>query len=285
MRNLLNTLMIKTTTIAIVFGLAMGANADDPDKMPEAITVLKKFADATGGAANYKKVKALKMVGKVEIAAAGISGTLEVIQVAPNMIATKAEMPQVGSQSQGTNGEVGWDISTMMGPRLLEDKELERLQDQANLARIYEPEKYYKEMKVVGIEEIRDQKCYKMKLTKKNGDQSTEYYAVDSGMQICSESTMETQMGAIEIKSFVSDYNEVGGIKLPHKIEAEFPNGISQLVTFETVEVNPELDKAAFAVPDEIKALMPKEEGSAAKEESGDKKEGSAAKEEGSGNK
>ena len=259
MKNL-QILTKSAVVLAIAFAMVANVKADDPDKLPEAIAVLKKHAEATGGAANYKKIKAIKMTGKIEIAAAGIEGTLEVVQVSPDKVATKAEMPQVGSQTQGTNGEIGWDVSTMMGPRILEKNELDRLKEQANLARVYDPKSFYKEMKVVGMEEVEGQKCYKMTLTKMNGDESTEFYAVESGLQVASQNKMQTQMGEIEIKTMLSEYKEVGGIKVPHKIEAQFPNGISQLVVFDKVEVNPEVDEKMFAVPDEIKALMPKDE-------------------------
>ena len=247
---------MKLAAMAAIMIATTAVKADDPDKTPTAISILKKFSEASGGAAKFKEIKAMKMTGNLEIAAAGINGTIEIIQQSPNKIATKAEMDGVGSQSQGSNGEIGWELSTMMGPRLLDKKELVRLIEQADLSRYYDPENFYKEMKVDGMKEIDGEKCYKLVLTHKAGHKTTEFYSVKTGLQVASEATIPSPMGEMDIVTSINEYKEIGGLKFPAKIESKFPNGMSQVVSMDTIEINPKVDANAFAIPSEVQGLV-----------------------------
>lgn len=53
-----------------------------PD-LPKAETVLDQYVEATGGKAAYEKIKNRTASGTIEIAGAGIKGTIKMKQAAP----------------------------------------------------------------------------------------------------------------------------------------------------------------------------------------------------------
>lgn len=239
-----------------VLGVACNSFADDPDKMPTAEMVFKKYIEASGGVEKLKAIKSVKMSGNVEAKAMGISGTVEINLITPNMVLEKANLPAVGVSARGTNGEVAWENTTMTGPRIIEGKEKSRLFEQANFERIYAPNKYYKEIKVLGTETIDDKKCYSVKLVRKDDFESTEYFSIETGLPMRTDATLTIQMGDIEIKSKMLEYKDVNGVKFPSKIEMAFPNGMSQVVTIEKIEVNGDIDKSSFDPPKDVKGLI-----------------------------
>ena len=239
-----------------ILGLTTNSFADDPDKLPTSEMVMKKYVEASGGAEKLKAIKSVKMTGDIESKTMGISGSLEISIVAPNMVSEKADMPEVGIQARGTNGKVAWENSTMLGPRVIKGKEMELMLEQANFERIYAADKFYKEIKVLGIEEMNDEKCYKVEMTRKNGHKSIDFFSLKTGLPTASKFRLPTQMGEVDITSMTVEYKEVNGVKFPSKIEQLFPGGMSMTVMMKNIELNAEIDKSTFDVPKEVKTLV-----------------------------
>lgn len=257
MKKLLNQFHhIKIFTFCLLtLGLVVSSQADDPDKMPTAEKVMMKFTEACGGADKFKAIKSMKMVGELNIPSFGLKGKLEVIQVMPNKVYTKAIIPGAGSETQVTNGDIAWALSTTSGARLVEGKEFEQLKEESNMDRFVDPMNFYKEVKVAGLEDVAGEKCYKVNITKKSGDKSTEYFSVKSGMQVKSETTLVTPMGDMKAESMIKKYKEVEGMKFPAETSISIQLG-ERVLTFDTIEINPEIDPKLFEVPDEIKELV-----------------------------
>jgi hypothetical protein len=49
----------------------------------------------------------------------------------------------------------------------------------------------------------------------------------------------------------MSDYQEVDGIYFPFSMNQGIKNGPSQPIALDTIELNPEIDSSAFAIPEE----------------------------------
>ncbi len=228
---------------------------DDQQKLPAAAEVLKKFAESTGGAQKYREIKSVKMTGTMSVPDQGLSGTINIQMVVPNKQFVKVEVPDVFNETKGSDGTIAWSSNSMMGPRVLEGKEKDDLLAESNFEKIYNPEKFYKEMEVVGIKEIDGESCYELKLTKKNGLVETQCFSQKTGLHVGSESIVATQMGDLNVEVSLSEYKEVGGIKFPHKIDQKV-SGTKVTVQFDSIEVNPEIAASTFEVPAEVKALI-----------------------------
>ena len=60
-----------------------------------------------------------------------------------------------------------------------------------------------------------------------------------------------TQQGPVDAETMMSDYREIGGIKVPFKeTSTENGNPSSEAIT-QTIEINPEIPPDAFTAPEE----------------------------------
>lgn len=255
-----------TFVAAFLALLSLPALADDPDKLPSAEAILKKFTDASGGADKFKNIKSAKMTGKLSIASQGIEGKISVQIVTPDKLKSVMEIPDVVVETQASNGEVAWSGNTMSAPRILEGKEKDAVLEEANFEKFYAPESFYKELKVVGTREIDGDKCYELKLTKKNGLENTEFYSMKTGLNVKSLTVFPHQMGEFKMESIPGDYREVDGVLMPFEIKLIRPEGTVIVITFDKIEINPKIDDSVFELPDDVKALVAAQES----DESGD---------------
>jgi len=223
---------------------------------PSAESILKRSIEVTGGEKLHRDLKSRVTTAKLSIAAMGIEGKLTMHQEAPNRIATIVALGGLGDQRQVFNGEFGWEISSMAGPRLLTEAEVATLRMQGAIDAALTPEKHYESMKTTDRTEFAGEAAYEVTLKIKDGPEMRQYFSVESGRMIGSLSTMATQMGDIETRTTMSDYREVDGFTIPHRMQLELPAmGMTQLVTIERVEHNVEIDASIFAVPQDIERM------------------------------
>lgn len=251
---LVGCLALGMTAIVLLADCPTSTFAQQTD-LPSAKEIIAKHVEATGGADKYRQLKSMRAEGTISIPQAGISGTIKVVQKLPDKILTITTMSGLGETRQGTDGKIAWENSTIMGPRVLEGEEAEQMIEEADLARVLEPEKHYKEMKCTGVEEIDGEKYYVVELVKNNGRKQVEYYSVDSGLLVRSDITAVTNMGDMKVETTVSDYRDVDGIKTPFKVVQKLPNGITAEIAFSKIEYNVDLADDLFAVPEEIREM------------------------------
>jgi len=215
--------------------------------------VIDDFVKALGGEKALRKVKSMTMVGKLDIPAAGISGSLEIRAMAPNKILVKSEIPGMGLILDGFDGEFGWSIDPTMGARVKDGGELTQAQFQSEFYAMLHAADRYKSMETVEKTDVDGTPCYKLRLVTRDGEEVFEYYDVDSGLQLGSELQAETPMGALQVVSKLGEYRQVGAIKLPYSFKQTM-GPMEQIMTFSDVSVN-DVDPKVFDLPAEILAL------------------------------
>ena len=260
MNKRLKTLAWLCPLLLICPGLAATSSAQEAGDLPSAEEVLSAYVKATGGVEKYKNLKNMSATGKISIPQAGIKGSLEMLQVAPNKVQVKTDLGGLGTIRQGSNGETAWELSVITGPRILKGEEAKQLMQEANLKKTYEPQSYYKEMKCVGTEDVDGEACYKLELTKPNGVVQTDYYSIESKLQVKSMNEVVTNMGEMKIAVKLGDYRETDGIKMPFKMEQSLPNGMSQIVQMDDIRINVEVPEGSFDLPQEIKEQIDQNE-------------------------
>lgn len=253
--------MPRRTRAALVLGIAAAACvlpsawAQSDEKLPDAADILEKYVEVTGGKEAYEKVKARITRGKIEVPAMGMSGTLESVTAAPNLLRAKANIEGVGEQTRGTNGEVAWELSDMLGPRIVEGKEKAMFERSSLFNSDVHWRKLYETVRTVGVENVGDTPCYKLELVAADEDVMTAFYAKDSGLLLRALLTVPGPMGDMEVEVLLSDYRDVDGVKLPHKT-VQRAAGMEQVMTIDSVETNPKLAPDAFDLPMPIKELL-----------------------------
>jgi hypothetical protein len=58
----------------------------------------------------------------------------------------------------------------------------------------------------------------------------------------------ESKLRTVEYRVFYSDYQSVGGVQLPHRIQRSIDGKPTEELIFETIKVNPKIDAKKFQV-------------------------------------
>lgn len=251
--------MIKKTLIGACVMLlsALGSLSVQAQDFPPAKKVMDRYVEATGGMAKYQAIKNAKAVGEMSVPTANVSGKVEMVFVVPDKFYFKVDLGGLGQQERGSNGKVVWENSTVQGARIIEGDEADQMLQEISMTSILNPEKYYKEMKTIGIEPVRGEDCYVLALTRKNGDVDKEYYSVKTGLKLKTVKPVNSPLGKIEVESYESDYEKSKNGLLTSRTAEQKVGPNSVFMKMSSVEFNVDVD-TQFDLPTEVEALIDK---------------------------
>lgn len=225
---------------------------------PNPADIVARHVKAIGGAEAVAKITSVKQIGTLSMPAMGLGGETEALFTLPNKNATKVTIGGLGEMLVGTDGEVGWSINPMQGPRLLEGQELTATKDGADfIGQLLLPADRFKSVEYVGDVDFAGEKTQQVKFTSKStGIVTTRYFSVATGLLRGSEATSETAMGSVSSRSTYFDYKAFNGVMFPTRTETTV-GPQSMLMTTTNVEFNT-LPAGAIVVPDAIKPMIKK---------------------------
>ncbi len=157
---------------------------------------------------------------------------------------------------QAYDGETGWQIMPFGGssePEKMSGSELEQVIDQADIdGPLVDYEEKGHTLELLGIEDVDGTEAYKLKLTKKNGDETIMFLDTEYCLEIKSNSTITARGMEMDIEVSYGDYKEVAGVMMVHSITQAVahgqPGGVS--ITFDKIEANVEIAADRFAMPE-----------------------------------
>lgn len=227
-----------------------------PTFEPKAKAIVDRSVEVTGGRDAWTKNKAMETRATIEVVGRNITGTEVRKTSSPDKMLMVVDLGQAGVQEQGYIDGVGWSRDAMNGLRLVEGKELELYKFQASAEEsALEPEKVYTSMKYVAETTFDGKAVDEIELVGAIG-KMTSYFDKATGFMVGVKMTISGQMGEMEITTTMSDYKEVGGVKIPHTTVADI-GGMAQLKTTVTeLKVNPEFSADTFKVPAEVQELV-----------------------------
>lgn len=222
--------------------------------LPSAKDIVAKHLAAMGGAAAFQAVKSIHAKGTFELPAQGVKGDLEILAARPNKMLNRVEIPGVGHAETGYDGKNAWSIDPLAGPSLLTGRALTEIQDDAWFdSALHSPDRV-KELTTVAKVEFDKRPAYQVKVVHVSGVEQTEYYDVETGLQLGTESQRETPMGVLPVKAMLRDYTSFGGLKQPTLL-VQSTMGIDQVLRITSYEYNT-VPATAFDPPPAIKALI-----------------------------
>jgi outer membrane lipoprotein-sorting protein len=174
---------------------------------------------------------------KMKTSMMGMDIQMSMYQKAPNLLRVETSMGgnmmsvQVFDGTKAIVSQMGQKMQFTEGPQF----EAMKLQAIMNAEMNYE--KYGIAKELTGMETIDGQNAYRVEVKSPGGQQTTEYYSVETGLKIRTDS----QMGF----SKYSDYRTVGNLKFPFQLQQQAG---PQKMDIETVEIkiNKGLDKSLF---------------------------------------
>lgn len=235
---------------AILTTLATTVAAAAQAASPEAI--LTRYARTIDPDHRLASLQGLRMVSEMEFPGMG-TATMTTLQGRPDKMLITTMLPGLGEIKQGFDGTTAWSNDPMSGPRILSDAEATQLRDGANFDAIGRALDLFSTMEPAGEVTVGGEVADCLKLTWKTKRVTTECYSRSSGLLVETRVTGVTAQGEVEAVSHPSDYREVGGVKLPHRIEQNIA-GTSMVITIKEAQAGP-VDADLLELPAEIKAL------------------------------
>ncbi len=221
--------------------------------LPKANEIFTRGIAAIGGEAAIRKHTSMVTKGTLSMTAAGMSGKLEIISLAPNKILSIMEFPGVGKITQGFDGTVGWSMNPMQGPSLIEGPMLEELKKSSDMYKDLDPSKIWDKAETKGAVNFGGIPCYEIIVSGGPGDGAL-YYEIQTGLTRGMVLTVESPMGKMPSTTIMSDYKEFDGVKIATRTDVEAMN-MKQVLVVDSVDYKL-VDPSIFNLPPEIKALV-----------------------------
>lgn len=224
-----------------------GEEWKDMEAAPEGMTaadVINAYAEAIGGKDALNEIKSFSQEGTMNMMGqefpikinAEAGGRFKMVMGQAPMILSEVKfdgkngtMTQMGAGTQEMDDAMKADF---------------RMQSFPFPELIYAEEGYT--LTLEGIGEVEGQRAYVLTVIDSAGEESTEYYSVETGLKIKSESiNSHPQMGEYTSATIVNEYMTIEGIKTPSEMtQMEGPQQFKITVT--SIQFNPKLTDADF---------------------------------------
>lgn len=220
-------------------------------ELPEAVkAVLERNIEASGGRERLAQVKALRMLGEFSIPAMGMKGKSTIVQAYPDKLYAAQEIPGIGRMVQAFDGDQGWSQDPMQGFRQLTEGEIATMKQNEGIGEMLDYESAYASGEMLADAEVDGEAVAVVKLVDAGvGAEQTRYYSKESGLLKKIETIADMgPMGKMPASMVIKDYLDHEGLRFPSEMEM-MNAGIPIVMTFVSLEVNPEIDASLFAAP------------------------------------
>jgi hypothetical protein len=222
--------------------------------LPAARTIIDRHIKEIGGRAAVLAQTSTHAMGTVSLPAAGLTGKLEAFHAKPDKFVQRMSLPGIGDIEEGFDGKVGWSISPLTGPTLLDGKQLEQRKFDADFYEDLKATDRYASITTVEKTTFEGRPVYKIRLLKKAGEEDLELYDAETGLKVGAISTRDSPMGPMQTTTAWSDYKKFGSLLQPATTKVSVMS--TQMILSITGVEYGTVDPSVFAVPAQIKALI-----------------------------
>lgn len=239
--------------------IAAGAAAQTVDE------IIAKNIETRGGLEALRAVHSARITGKMSMM--GNEAPISIEWKRPAKLRTEFEM-QGMKAVMAYDGDTGWSIMPFAGdpnPQPMAEDQLKMAKEQSDMIEGYLVD--YKEkghtIELMGTEDVEGTEAYKLKITLADGDVIYTYLDTENCLEFKQESKRMMMGNETNFVTTIGDYKDVGGgVIMPHSIESTSPDtGYGQSITFDKVELNPEIDDSEFVMPEPEPAPEPPAQG------------------------
>jgi outer membrane lipoprotein-sorting protein len=223
--------------------------------------IIAKNIEAKGGRDKMKAVQSIRMSGKMTMGG-GMEAPVIMEMARPNKL--RMEFTFQGMTGvQAYDGKTGWAVMPFMGkkdPEPMSGDDLKQVEDQADIdGMLVDYKEKGHQVEYLGKSEVEGTPVHKLKITKKNGDIATLYLDADSFLEIKAEGKTKMRGQEIEGETTFGDYKEVNGMVIAHSIQSKMKGGPGpgQTITFEKIEINPDIPASRFDMPAKAETPAP----------------------------
>lgn len=236
------------------------AAGESAENAADAAEVLEKYIEATGGRSAYAALKTRVTKMKLEFKTMGFTANATYFQARPGKSLLRLVGDPIGTFNEGALDGIAWELSSTGGPRLKVGAERAGALRDAVLDGILQWQNLFEKVEYAGSAAIEDRPCHKIVLTPKEGHPETRYYDRQTYMLVKRECVIEHPMGLLQAELYLSDYRRADGVLLPFQMRSTLA-GDERLHTVSNIKHNIDFPDDLFALPDEIKALLNRDDG------------------------
>ena len=247
-------LIVVTAVLALSLPSWRDLAAAGQEALPPGRQIVAQFVTAIGGQSAFASIKSVRARGRFEIAAQRIAGDVEILSARPAKLLNRVMVPGLGRIETGYDGTIGWTVSPISGPELLVGRQLAETADDSLFDGPLHPPAQVKELTTLGRAEFDGRPAYKVRVVFASGNTQTEYFDIETKLQIGSESSRATPQGVIDTVNILRNYKKFGPI-MQATTFTQRALGFEQTLTLTSYEYDVVPD-SAFEPPAEIKALV-----------------------------
>ena len=216
--------------------------------LPTIDQILDKYLAGAGGRAAIEKITSIDGKGTIDIPDVGVTGTVELIQKAPDKALTIVELTGVGQQREGFDGTNGWSDDPQNGLRQKSGIELVEAKRAATFGRELKMKTLYPTMVVKSREKVDDSDAYLVEATPAEGSPVKLYFDAASGLLVRQVATRQMPQGPLEVEVTFSDFRVVDDVKRPFTIR-QATAMFTATIHLTEVKQNMPVDDAVFKAP------------------------------------
>jgi outer membrane lipoprotein-sorting protein len=210
--------------------------------------IAARNVEAKGGAERWKSLTSVKLSGRVILKDREFP--LTIYAKRPNLIRHEMTIKDM-HVVQAFDGTTAWAINPKGIPEALPAAAADMMKMSAEFeGALIDYKSKGHTVELVGSEKIDGADVHHLKLTLKSG-QVQDYY-IDAKTGLESRMTQEVDLGngiRQTHSTDVSDYREVGGIRMPHSIVQSVQGNVATRMTIDKVEFNTVKDDSIFGMP------------------------------------
>ncbi|MFY9558512.1 MAG: hypothetical protein WAV47_27760, partial [Blastocatellia bacterium] len=223
MKQILATILLCCAIAVVAVAQGNPKPVTDTAALPSVDQILDKYVQAVGGKAAIEKQTSRVSKGSFEIPAFGASGTAEIFEKAPNKSVAIINIPGFGVVQEGFDGKTAWSQEPQSGLREKSGPELAAAKIDGEFHKPTKMKQLYPKMVVKGKDKIGEREVYVVEATPVGSTMETFYFDTQSGLILRQDAEREGPQGKQAIQSFLEDYKEVDGVKLPFTIRQVTP--------------------------------------------------------------
>lgn len=210
--------------------------------------VLDLHLEAIGGAEAWESMTSTRSTGALTLMGGAAQAVITSTAMRPGML--RADISLQGMDIiQAYDGESGWQVMPMGGSTAPQPADAPTTAAMKEQADIDGPLVGWKAdghtIELAGTETVNGAEAYRLEVTLNSGVSSTYFLDASSYMVIRVQANRDLTGPTT---TDLSDYRDVSGLMMPFAVTSTSQQG-DQSVVWETIEINVELDKSAFAMP------------------------------------
>ena len=223
----------------------------DAEMLPTVEDLLARAAEA-GAVDTGEALRSLTLEGSVRAIHMGLAGPERAAYTADGKIYTSLDLGGGRLTETWVDGEHGLTRSFAAGETELTPEQRAAALLQSPLAWARDWRESFDTVVVTGKRPFDDRDAFVIRVTS-GSEEATMFLDAETAMPLAIQATIETALGgAIPITLRLSDWRQVGPVKIAHRQEVEIPMAGIMRTDYTTIEANPEIEDGVFMVPERM---------------------------------